>query len=214
MNCKRNSGQEGESDHGLVRFRHRGGLGAALPGNRLRVRSERSLEGFEGPACMSIPGRSFWTSTRFPTERTARPTRDCEFPSSIRRDFASRSIARDHSAAWPRCWECKTSRWATTNSTRRSSSRATTSPPSANCWPTRGIRQTIQALPRVRLEIKDNEGWFGAKFPDDADELLFLATGVIKDVAVLKLLFELFATMLDQFCRVRITTKQDPGVCL
>ena len=26
------------------------------------------------------------------------------------------------------------------------------------------IRQTIQALPRVRLEIKDNEGWFGTKF--------------------------------------------------
>jgi hypothetical protein len=77
-----------------------------------------------------------------------------------------------------------------------------------------GIRQKIQALPGVRLEIKDNEGWFGTTFPDDADELLFLAPGVIKDVALLKALFELFATMLEQLCRIRATTRQDPGVSL
>lgn len=76
------------------------------------------------------------------------------------------------------------------------------------------IRQMIQALPRVRLEIKDNEGWFGTKFPDDADELYFLAPGVIKDVALLKSLFDLFASMLDQLCRIRATTKQHPGVSL
>jgi len=76
------------------------------------------------------------------------------------------------------------------------------------------IRQMIQALPRVRLEIKDNEGWFGTKFPDDADELYFLAPGVIKDVALLKSLFDLFATTLDQLCRIRATTKQHPGVTL
>ncbi len=76
------------------------------------------------------------------------------------------------------------------------------------------IRQMIQVLPRVRLEIKDNEGWFGTKFPDEADELLLLAPGVIKDVAVLKSLFDLFATMLDQLCRIRATTKQHPGVSL
>jgi hypothetical protein len=76
------------------------------------------------------------------------------------------------------------------------------------------IRRMMLALPRVRLEIKDNEGWFGAKFPDDADELIFLASGVIKDVALLKSLFELFATMLDQLCRIRVTTKKDPVVSL
>jgi len=76
------------------------------------------------------------------------------------------------------------------------------------------IRQMIQALPRVRLEIKDNEGWFGTRFPGDPDVLYLLAPGVIKDVALLKLLFELFATMLDQLCRIRATTKQHPGVSL
>jgi len=76
------------------------------------------------------------------------------------------------------------------------------------------IRQMIQVLPRVRLEIQDNEGWFGTRFPDEADELLLLAPGVIKDVAVLKSLFDLFATMLDQLCRIRATTKQHPGVSL
>ncbi len=76
------------------------------------------------------------------------------------------------------------------------------------------IRQTIQALPRVRLEIKDNEGWFGTKFPDDADELYLLAPGVIKDVALLKSLFELFAALLEQLCRIRTTTRQHSGVSL
>ena len=76
------------------------------------------------------------------------------------------------------------------------------------------IRQSIQALPRVRLEIKDNEGWFGTKFPDEADELLFLAPGVIKDVALLMSLFELFTILLEQLCQIRATTRQHPGVSL
>jgi hypothetical protein len=35
------------------------------------------------------------------------------------------------------------------------------------------IRQLIQAEPEVRLEVKDREGWFGPRFPDDVDELHF-----------------------------------------
>jgi len=76
------------------------------------------------------------------------------------------------------------------------------------------IRQMIEGLPHVRLEIKDNEGWFGTKFPDDADELYLLVPGVIKDIALLKSLFSLFASMLDQLCRIRATTRQQPGVIL
>jgi hypothetical protein len=76
------------------------------------------------------------------------------------------------------------------------------------------IRFMIQALPRVQLEIKDNDGWFGTKFPDDADELLFLQLGVIEDVELLKSLFELFAALLKQLCRIRVTHRQKPGVSL
>jgi hypothetical protein len=76
------------------------------------------------------------------------------------------------------------------------------------------VRQLIAAQPRIRLEIKDNEGWFGTKFPDDVDELHFLATGVIKDVDLLKSLFKLFAATLERLCRIGVSTRQPPGVTL
>jgi hypothetical protein len=75
----------------------------------------------------------------------------------------------------------------------------------------RRLRQLIQVQPRIRLEIKDNEGWFGTKFPDDVDEVRFLATGVIKDLPLLKSLFELIITTLEQLCRIRAAARQDTG---
>src|SRR4051812_30014323 len=74
------------------------------------------------------------------------------------------------------------------------------------------IRRMIQAQPRIRLEVKDSEGWFGPRFPDDVDELRFLATGVIKDLDRLKALFELFAAVMDQLCRIGAAYKQVPDV--
>ena len=76
------------------------------------------------------------------------------------------------------------------------------------------IRQMIQAQPKIRLEVKDSEGWFGPKFPEDVDELHFQVVGVIKDVERLKALFDLFAAVLDQLCRIGSAYKQEPGVDL
>ncbi len=76
------------------------------------------------------------------------------------------------------------------------------------------IRQMIQAQPKIRLEVKDSEGWFGPKFPDDVDELQFRLIGVIKDLERLKSLFDLFAAVLDQLCRIGSAYKQEPGVDL
>ena len=39
------------------------------------------------------------------------------------------------------------------------------------------IRQMIQDQPKIRLEVKDSEGWFGPKFPEDVDELHFQVVG-------------------------------------
>ena len=39
------------------------------------------------------------------------------------------------------------------------------------------IRQMIQAQPKIRLEVKDSEGWFGPKFPENVDELHFQVVG-------------------------------------
>ena len=76
------------------------------------------------------------------------------------------------------------------------------------------IRQMIQAQPKIRLDVKDSEGWFGPKFPEDVDELHFQVVGVIKDVERLKSLFDLFAAVLDQLCRIGSAYKREPGITL
>jgi hypothetical protein len=70
----------------------------------------------------------------------------------------------------------------------------------------------IRAQPRGRLSVKDSEGWFGAKFPEDVDELHFRVEGVIKDVARLKSLFELFSVTLERLCKIGCGRKEVPGV--
>jgi hypothetical protein len=70
------------------------------------------------------------------------------------------------------------------------------------------IRQMIQDQPKIRLEVKDSEGCFGPKFPEDVDELRFQVVGVIKDVERLKALFDLFAAILNQLCKIGSAYKQ------
>jgi hypothetical protein len=74
------------------------------------------------------------------------------------------------------------------------------------------LRQMIKDQPKIRLEVKDNEGWFGPQFPENVDELRFQVAGVIKDTERLKALFDLFAVVLDQLCRIGSASKQEPGV--
>ena len=76
------------------------------------------------------------------------------------------------------------------------------------------LRALIQAQPTIKLSVKDSEGWFGPKFPEDVDELHFQVVGVIKDVERLKGLFDLFATVLDRLCRIGSGRKEEPGVSL
>jgi hypothetical protein len=76
------------------------------------------------------------------------------------------------------------------------------------------LRQLITAQPDIRLDVKDSEGRFGPRFPDDTDELHFQAVGVITEMERLKALFDLFATVLDQLWRTGSAAKQEPGVDL
>jgi hypothetical protein len=64
------------------------------------------------------------------------------------------------------------------------------------------LRELMMAQPKIELTVKDDEGWFGAKFPEGVDELYFQVTGIIKDVDRLKGLYGLFAETLDQLCRI------------
>jgi len=74
------------------------------------------------------------------------------------------------------------------------------------------IRELISRQKDIRFTVKDDEGWFGASFPEGVDELYFQVLGVIKDVERLKLLYELFAETLDQLCRMGAAYTQDPEV--
>ena len=64
------------------------------------------------------------------------------------------------------------------------------------------IKRLIHGQPQIYLKVIDDEGWFGSSFPEGVDELYFEARGVIKDTAILKDLFELFARILDRLIAI------------
>ena len=76
------------------------------------------------------------------------------------------------------------------------------------------IRELIQAQPQVSFEVRDDEGWFGTRFPADVDQLVFTVSGVIKDVERLKLLFSLFAHTLNHLCHIGSAYEDDPELRL
>jgi len=76
------------------------------------------------------------------------------------------------------------------------------------------LRALFAPLPRMRLEVKDREGWFGPHFPPDADELYFETPGVVKDLDQLKGFVALFSALLRRLCVIGAAYKYDPGVRL
>jgi hypothetical protein len=74
------------------------------------------------------------------------------------------------------------------------------------------LRDLVARQPAISLTVKDDEGWFGARFPDGVDELQFMVVGVIKDLERLTLLYDLFAEALDQLCRIGSAYETDPDV--
>ncbi len=76
------------------------------------------------------------------------------------------------------------------------------------------LRGMIAAQPDFHLEVKDDEGWFGAEFPAGVDELYFRVVGVIKDVERLKSLFQIFALVLHLLCHLDSAYEDDPEIHL
>jgi hypothetical protein len=76
------------------------------------------------------------------------------------------------------------------------------------------LRALISAQPAFHLEVRDDEGWFGVSFPEGVDELRFQVMGVIRDGERLKALYELFAEVLQQLCRIGSAYEKDPQVKL
>ena len=76
------------------------------------------------------------------------------------------------------------------------------------------IRELISVQPRIHLEVKDDEGFFGSDFPQGVDELYFSVVGIIKDTERLKQLFDLFAEVLNHLCQIGSAYEDDPRMDL
>lgn len=74
------------------------------------------------------------------------------------------------------------------------------------------IRTLLEAQPEIKLEVKDDDGWLKQRFPDNVDELHFQVVGVIKDIDRLKKLFDLFAEILNELCRIGSAYEDKPTV--
>jgi hypothetical protein len=76
------------------------------------------------------------------------------------------------------------------------------------------IRRLLEAQPRVRFDVRDDEGWFAIHFPEGVDELRFYTPGVIKDVDRLVGLYELFGEVLNHLCHIGSAYERDPQLSL
>lgn len=76
------------------------------------------------------------------------------------------------------------------------------------------LRELINAQPQIHFSVKDNDGFFGATFPADADELRFVVAGIITDEVRLKQLFEMFAETLEQLCNIGSAYETAPQIKL
>jgi hypothetical protein len=72
------------------------------------------------------------------------------------------------------------------------------------------LRELIQKQPEIYFHVLDDEGWFGATFPEGVDELRFQVVGVIKDIERLKALYLLFAETLNTLCHIGSAYEDDP----
>lgn len=78
----------------------------------------------------------------------------------------------------------------------------------------RDICRQIETQKHLRIDVKDDEGWFGRKFPDGVDMLEFKVCGIVKDIDRLEHLFALFAGVLHRLCAIGSAYEDDPGIRL
>jgi hypothetical protein len=76
------------------------------------------------------------------------------------------------------------------------------------------IRELINQQPDIYFSVKDDEGFFGSRFPEGVDELYLQVVGVLKDIGRLKLLYDLFAETLDRLSRIGAASQDAPSVSL
>lgn len=76
------------------------------------------------------------------------------------------------------------------------------------------FRTLLESEKQLRLEVRDDEGWFGAKFPEGVDELRLEVRGVLTDIDRLQNLYDLFALTLHELCHIGSAYESDPHMTL
>jgi len=76
------------------------------------------------------------------------------------------------------------------------------------------IRRLIRSQPSINMELRGDDGPFGATLPEGVDELVLRASGFVTNAEQLRRLFALFALTLDRLCRIGSAREDGPGVTL
>lgn len=76
------------------------------------------------------------------------------------------------------------------------------------------LKELLYTQSSLLFQVKDDEGWFGASFPKGVDELYFERVGVMRNLAELRSLFELFSYSLHRLCHLGSAYEDDPGISL
>lgn len=76
------------------------------------------------------------------------------------------------------------------------------------------FRTLLEGERSLRLEVKDDEGWFGGKFPEGVDELCLQVQGVVTEFERLENLYDLFSLTLQQLCHIGSAYSSDPHMTL
>ncbi|MFP2995660.1 hypothetical protein ABN763_07100 [Spongiivirga sp. MCCC 1A20706] len=76
------------------------------------------------------------------------------------------------------------------------------------------LKILFEMIPKVSVSIRKDEGWFGKKYPDGVNVLYFEQAGILKNKETLKLLFQLFAEILDRLVAIDSAYESDPKMRL
>jgi len=77
------------------------------------------------------------------------------------------------------------------------------------------IKKDFLALSNLSLfqvSVKDDEGYFGQHFPEGVDELYLEVMGILKDIEQLKIMFKLFAEIMDRLCEIGSAYETRPEI--
>lgn len=76
------------------------------------------------------------------------------------------------------------------------------------------LKALFEMVPKVHVQIKPDEGWFGKTYPDGVNVLVFEQAGILKNKETLLLLFRLFTTLLERLVQIDSAYEDDPKLRL